>query len=188
MNTKVLFLLFYRMSVTYSPGGSQSIFINDDGRVGILTNSVDTTNAITVRGGINCSSLTLPNATFTGNYSELGSIPLILFSNMGTTTNRIKQWVGTAQTNASGQVTFYPTSNNASSGTAIFGNIINVNSSAWSNTATANSVPNVAGKTISSDLTTVTLNVTQGSVVGLGGSSNQFVGSGVNVMCMITGT
>lgn len=176
------------MSYIYSSGNAQSIFINNDGRIGILTNSVDSVNTITVSGGINCSSLTLPNATFTGNYSDLGSVPIALISNMGTAINRVKIWMGSGQTNANGQVTFYPTTTNASGGTAIFSSILNVNGSVWANVTTANSVPNISGKSISSDLTTLIFNVTQGTNVGLGGASTQFVGSGTSVMCLIIGT
>lgn len=134
------------------------------------------------------SCLSLSDAmTFTGKYKQLSGLPWTTVYNGQNIVPNAIMWTGTAQTASNGTATFYPTSTNAIGGTALFNTILSVETSAWANTSSAIMIPNCAGKSISSDNTTVVINVTVGNTVVLGGSSSAMAGSGVPVMCMIVG-
>ena len=127
-------------------------------------------------------------AAFTGNYSTLSGQPVQSVQNAGTQLLNAKLFTATALTVANGTVTFYPTSTGTSNGTPLFSQITTIQCSPWANTSTATSIPNIAGKYVSSDLSSVVFNVTQGQNVVLGGAPSTFASNGIPCMCFITGT
>lgn len=159
-----------------------------------VTGTMTCSSNATVAGTVSSSSatfstnLSLPDASnFTGKYKQLSGLPWsAVYSGQNVITNAF-MWTGTAQSSSNGTATFYPTTTNAPGGTALFGTILSVESSAWANTSNPQVVPNTAGKSISSDNTTIVINVTVGNTVVLGGASTVFAGSGVPVMCTVIG-
>lgn len=145
--------------------------------------------AVDVTGTIKAStSLNLPNcSSFTGRYAELSQPAFSTIYNSTTPFTNAILWQATANTVNGGTVTFYPTTTNTATGTALFTTIVNVSANPWNNTANATSVQVVGGKSISADLRTVVFNVVQGTTVALGGTTMTFAPSGIQVMCAIVG-
>ncbi len=154
--------------------------------------------------------IALPSANaFTGSYSTLSGTPVLpsvtdyganvstasnlavinrplqYVNNQGTNVFNTKLFTGTAQTVSNGTVTFYPTLSGSSGSPSLFSQILSVQCSLWQNTATATAVPNIAGKAISSDMSTVTFNVTT-QQTGLT-TTTVFAGAGVPCMCLVIG-
>ena len=142
----------------------------------------------TLTGQVTSTSVNLPNcSSFTGRYAEL-SQPAIstVYNSLTPFTNAIL-WQGTANTASNGTVTFYPTTDNTATGTALFRTIVNVSGNPWNNTSSAIAVQVVGGKSISADLRTVVFNVVQGTNLALGGATMAFAPAGIAVMCSIIG-
>lgn len=163
---------------------------------------------------MSASNVSLSAATaFTGSYNTLSNTPILpsvadyaatastasnlavinrplqSVLNQGTSVLNSKIWNAVAYTASNGTVTFYTMVNGAAGGTPIFSQILTVQGSLWQNTSTATSVPNIAGKSISADLSTIVFNVVVGSTAGIvgGGSSAVFASNGIPCMCMVIG-
>ena len=171
----------------------------------IVANTI-TSNLMTA----NRISLSAANA-FTGSYNTLTATPVLpsiadYASNTSTASNlavinkpvqyvnnqgsmllNTKVYTATALTINNGTVTFYPTTTGTLGGLPLFSQIITMQCSAWANTATATSIPNTAGKSVSADLSTVVFNVTVGQNVVLGGSAAALAGANIPCMCLIMG-
>lgn len=142
------------------------------------------------------SGLTSPYANlsaaprFTGNYATLSNVPwagVFTGPTGSTAVSNVKTWSATALTASNGTVTFYPTTTSTAGGSPLFSSIMYIGCSPWLNTSSAISVPNVAGKSISSDLTTIVFNCVVGSAVLLGGTSSSFAGANIACMCTVMG-
>lgn len=138
---------------------------------------------IAPQGPIACNQpLKLANsASFTGNYPELANRPLATFYNAGTITFSAKIWTATATTTA-GAATFYPTSTNASGGTALFTTILSVQSCAVVNTILANAVAYCGVRSAST--TSIVINAITTSGVG---NAPAAAANGTSVYCLVVG-
>lgn len=94
-------------------------------------------------------------------------------------------WHGQATT-TSGVATFYPTSDNTGSGTALCSSIIGVQVSAEANTASAIVAPMASVKLVATDKKSVTVNVINGVNLLVLGASTAFAPNGTNVYLTIT--
>ena len=112
-----------------------------------------------------------------GTYASLTAAPVATIYNNGTATSAVKMWSGTATT-TSRVAAFYPTTNNASGGTAIFNTILNVQVTPVYATNSGAKVP------YSSVYSASTSTVVADCVVN-GGTA---VADGTTIYCLITGT
>lgn len=115
--------------------------------------------------------------------------PLLSVINQTASVLNTKMYTAIATSASNGTVVFYPTVTGAAGSTSLFSQILTIQGSLWLNTSTATSVPNIAGKSISADLSTVVFNLTVGSTAGIvgGGASAVFAGSGIPCMCLVLG-
>ena len=109
-----------------------------------------------------------------------------VFSGAGASVPNMKMYFATVTTSG-GVATFYPTTTGAAGGTPLFSQILHTSTTAWINTASAIGVADTGGKSISSDLSTITFNVTVGTTVVLGNLSIAFAPDGTSVTCLVYG-
>lgn len=127
-------------------------------------------------------------ATSTGSFVTSTSVETITSYNGISTVHDIINWYGTATT-SSGIATFYPTSDGAGSGTALFTSIHSVQATAANNTSSAIAYPFASLKAISGDNKTVTVNVGVGVALGaLGGNTIANAPNGTTVYLSLIGT
>lgn len=117
----------------------------------------------------------------------VNAIPLAQMFQAGTQIPGIKLYFATCTTSATGVGTIYPTSDGTATGTALFSNILHASATGWSNTSTLTLIPTVSGKSISSDLKTVTFNTLVPTGILLGGTSASFGPSGIQLTCVVWG-
>ena len=163
----------------------------------MIANTITLSNANAFSGNYNTLTNTpvIPSiADYGANTSTASNLavinkPLLGVNNQGTNVLNTRVYTGTSLSASNGTVTFYPTTTGAAGATPLFSQILTVQGSLWLNTTTATSVPNIAGKSISSDLSTVVFNLTVGSTSGIigGGASAVFAGNNIPCMCMIIG-
>jgi len=92
----------------------------------------------------------------------------------------------TAET-SNGVATFYLTKDGTPEGEAIFRNVFNLQATARENTSSAIEVPYASIKEISSDLKTVTVNVTKGILLLTFGNTVEFSPDGTRVDLHVIG-
>jgi len=124
-------------------------------------------------------TITFPDAT--------GTVSLDTIYQNQTIKTAPKIWTGSATT-TTGVATFFPTSDNTGTGTALFTNIYSVQVTANTNTASAIAVPVASVKLIAADKRSITANAITGQNVGiLGAASVAFAPNGTVLNMVIVG-
>ncbi|MBV6514160.1 MAG: hypothetical protein FMNOHCHN_03750 [Ignavibacteriaceae bacterium] len=124
-----------------------------------------------------------------------GSSELIITNGAGTVYNNttayqrseIIEWMHSSTTDANGVITFYPTSDGTSGGTALFSTIFNVQVTTLYNTTTRDDVPLASVRSIAADRKSIVVQVVEGTGVLLGGVTIIGTGSGRTVYKQVTG-
>lgn len=179
-------------ALTANVFSAKSIMADSEGLNSLTVNTVTASSITSTEVTANHASvpvLTMSAASaFTGNYSSLSGQPVQSVQNGGGQLLNTKIFTATAVTVSNGTVTFYPTSTGTSTGAPLFTQITTIQCSPWANTSTATSIPNIAGKYVSADLSTLVFNVTTGQTVVLGGASTVAASNGIPCMCLVLGT
>jgi hypothetical protein len=139
-------------------------------------------------------SLTLPSnkptrnsIVYTDTMGNINFIPSLLYNNTAIFESGIITYTGTALSTG-GRATFYPTSNNNTTGSAIFTNIFFVNAIATTNVGTSIGVPLTSINNIPSDNKSVVTNcITGTNITALGDATMIAAPNGTLVSCYIVG-